>query len=210
MSHDLPRSLAAAALVPLLALALTPAARAEQVLLQSSGVYTLDTPVTPFSAPGAAWSLSIVLDRRPTPIPDENFTFPGFTTAIPFVHVEVLVDGVPTELPRYLLLYSLAHAGGMDLIFGGIQVEPVYRFDSLGTFGDAYYSGSELAPTIEPGSYTPFHPEHSGQFVGYDNVRYYQAPSLITISAVPTPASAAMMLGGLVALPLFKRLRRPA
>lgn len=208
MSSCLPRLLFTAALVPLLALALP--AQADALRVESSGVYTPDTPVTPFSAPGAAWSLTFVLDRNPTPVPDENMTFPGALVTVPFSDFQMLVDGVPTAQPGFVILYHGAEGGGMDVIFGGIQLEPVYRFDSLGTFGAAYYSGSELAPTIEPGSYATFHPDHAGLYVGYDNVRYYQPERMVHISAVPMPGSAALMLCGLVALPGLVRGWRKA
>jgi len=192
-------------------------ARADSVHLQSSGVFSAETPLTSFSAPGAAaWSLSLVLDSQPTPVPEPNLTFVGALVTVPFIHFEMLVDGVAVGAPSHVILYNAAEGGGMDLIFGGIQVEPVYRFDSLGTFGGQYYSGSELAPTLEPGHYPTLHPEESGLYVSVDNVRHWQAANTVTISAVPMPGSVWLMGVGLVALvPLVRRSplarrRRPA
>lgn len=200
-----------------LALAVLPGpARADAVHLQSSGVFSAETPLTSFSAPGAAWSLSLVLDRQPTPVPEPNLTFVGALVTVPFIHFEMLVDGVAVGAPSHVILYNAAEGGGMDLIFGGIQVEPVYRFDSLGTFGGQYYSGSELAPTLEPGHYPTLHPEESGLYVSVDNVRHWQAANMVTISAVPMPGSVWLMGVGLAALaPLVRRTplawrRRPA
>jgi hypothetical protein len=198
-------SMTGAAIAPLLALSLALPAQADPLLVSASGVFTDDTPLLPFSAPGAAWSFSFVVDRNPVPIDDEDLTLPGFYFTTLVSDFRMLVNGAEIEAATHVAFYSGPNLGGMDLVFGGI--DPDLGYQSLGFFGDAYYSGSELAPTIEPGSYVTFGPgpDNAGVYVTTFGDRYWQPPTTVNISAVPNPASAALMFGGLAMLALRRR-----
>jgi hypothetical protein len=203
MAHVLLRSTAAAAMVPMLALALAaPAqAQADGVRITASGVFTAETPTLSFSAPGAAWSLSFVVDRNPIPMTDNGLTLVGsfFTTSIR--EFRMLVNGVETEQASLVSFYSQPNDGGMDVFFGAVN-PGVSNYYSLGALGDAYYSGSELAPTMLAGQYPTFSPGQSGMYVVALEDKYWQPATTITISPVPTPTALAMMLGGLALLAL--------
>ncbi len=188
-------------------LAATAPAHAGPMRVESAGVFSADTPLTAFSAPGASWSFSFTVDSQPVPIIEDRLFSPGYYVAVPFRDFAMQVGGVEIGQPVWLVLYSAAAAGGMDLIFGELELEPVYRYDSIGTFGDAYYEGDELAPSIVAGTYTTFHPSHGGVYVKTDELEFYQRSSVVTITALPVsaPGTALLLAAGLAALACTRR-----
>lgn len=186
-------------LLPLLCAVVLPA-QADPLLVQSSGTFTLETPVTSFSAPGASWTLSFIVDRHPALSPDDDMVRVGINTGPLFRDFSYRVDGVAMPQASYAVFWAPEQYGGMDLIFGEIPVGTPYGYDALIFKGASYYSGSELAPTIEPGSYTTYDPPYTGMFVATLGIFYEQPATVLTISPVPLPPSAAMMLGGLALL----------
>jgi hypothetical protein len=59
---------------------LTLPAKADPLRVSACGVFTSDTPVLPFSAPGAAWSFAFVVDRNPVPILGDTNTCWAFSS----------------------------------------------------------------------------------------------------------------------------------
>jgi hypothetical protein len=168
--------------------------------LQTSGTFTLQTPVTSFSAPGADWSLSFVVDSQPELSPDDEMVREGINTTPIFRDFRYTLNGVAQPQASYATFFSEAEYGGMDLIFGPIVVGLPYGYDALVFRGRPFYSGSEVAPTIEQGHYTTTLFDESGLYVATLGVFYEQPAALVTISPVPVPPSAAMMLAGLALL----------
>jgi hypothetical protein len=210
MSRPLSLSLTRLLPVPLVALsaAFAVPAQAESMLVSASGVFTPETPVLPFSAPGATWSLSFEVDRFPVPIMGDGNTLPDYYVTVAFSNFRMLLNGVETESASQITLYSGPNAGGMDVVFG--EIVPGVGYYSLGTFGAAYYTGSELAPEIAPGSYSTFildgiYAGQSGIYVATPGPEYWQPATTVTISAVPLPPSAALTAVGLAALALRRR-----
>lgn len=190
-----------------LALAVPAVAGAETLRVQSAGVFAADAPTTPFSAPGAAWTLDFTLDRQPELQPDPGFLREGAYTAPLFLDFEYRLGGAVLPDASHLVLYSEAWLGGMELIFGGIPVGTPWGYNALQFYGDAYYSGSEQAPVIEAGLYPTMRPGAQGLSIAFEGLTWDQPDTLVTISAVPLPPSAAMMLGGLLALAGWRRLQ---
>jgi hypothetical protein len=216
MPCSLLRAMPGAALVPLMAvsmsLSLSMPAQADSLLVAASGVFTPETPVLPFSAPGATWSFTFIVDRNPVPILGDGNTLVDFYVSVPFSEFRMLVNGIEIEDASQVTFYSGSNGGGMDIIFG--TPIPDVGYQSLGTWGDGYYSGSELAPVIEPGMYTTYINEgiyagRSGIYVTDFGANFWQPQNVVTISAVPNPATAALLLGGLAVLGL-RRGRRAA
>jgi hypothetical protein len=190
-------------MLPMAALSLAMPTWAEPLRVTVSGVFTPETPALSFSAPGAAWSMSFVVDREPQPIGIGVLTVPGAFVTVPFSDFRLLVDGVERAPAQLVSFYSGPNDGGMEVYFS--PVEPgVLNYQSIGTLGAAYYSGSELAPRVETGSYATFHPGFTGIYVvDFDN-KYWQPATVVTISAVPEPAAWALMFAG-VGLLLARR-----
>jgi hypothetical protein len=182
-------------MLPMAALSLATPAWAESLRVTVSGVFTAETPALPFSAPGAAWSMSFLVDREPEPIGVGVLTVPGAFVTVPFSDFRLLVDGVERAPATQVSFYAGPNGGGMEVFFS--PVEPgVLNYQSIGTLGAAYYSGSELAPRFETGNYATFSPGFTGMYViDFDN-KYWQPANVVTISAVPEPAAWALMLAG--------------
>lgn len=177
------------------ALSLATPAWAETLRVTVSGVFTAETPALPFSAPGAAWSMSFLVDREPDPIGVGVLTVPGAFVTVPFSDFRLLVDGVDGAPATLLSFYAGPNGGGMEVFFSPVQ-PGVQNYQSIGTLGAAYYSGSELAPRVETGSYSTFSPGFTGIYVvDFDN-KYWQPANVVTISAVPEPASWALLFEG--------------
>lgn len=188
-----------------LTLACAMPAAAQTMLVTSSGVFAPDAPLTPFSAPGASWSLAFTLDRQPPLHPDPGFLLDGAYTAPLWQDFEYRLQGVVLPDASHLVLYSDAFLGGMELIFGGIPVGTPWGYNALQFYGAAYYSGGEQAPSIEAGLYPTWLDGGAGVKVAFEGLLYDQPEVLVTISAVPLPPSAALMLGGLAALAGWRR-----
>lgn len=182
---------AAALLLPLAAVV---PAQADPLRVSLSGVFTAETPVLAFSAPGAAWTMSFVVDRHPEPILGAGYTEPGYYTSVPFSDFHLVVAGIERAPALQVALYSGPNLGGMDAVFS--PTVPGTEYQSIGTYGAAYYSGSELAPVIEPGSYPTYGPGITGLMVNDLGTLYWQPAGTVTISAVPEPAAALLMLAG--------------
>ncbi len=189
------RSLATTVLGPVAALFIALPAAADPLRISASGVFTPETPTLPFSAPGATWDLSFTVDRQPEPIGVGDLTVAGAFTTVPFRDFRLLVDGVEVAPALQVTLYSGPNDGGMDVFFS--PVDPGgSNYQSLGFYGAAYYSGSELAPVIEAGSYPTFRAGQTGLSVIDFDVVYAQPAGVVTISAVPEPAAWALMAAG--------------
>jgi hypothetical protein len=116
----------------------------------------------------------------------------ALSLAMPAWAESLRVERAPAQLVSF---YSGANDGGMEVFFS--PVEPgVLNYQSIGTLGAAYYSGSELTPRIEPGSYATFHPGFTGIYVVDFENKYWQPATVVTISAVPEPAAWALMFAG--------------
>ena len=187
-------------------LSLTTPAWAESLRVTVSGVFTPETPTLAFSAPGAAWSMSFVVDREPAPIGVGVLTLPDAFVTVPFSEFQLLVNGVEVAPALQVTFYSGPNDGGMDVFFS--PVEPgVQDYQAIGTSGAAFYSGSELAPRVETGSYPTFSAGFTGLYVVDFANKYWQPASVVTISAVPEPAAWALMLGGIGLLLAQRNLR---
>jgi hypothetical protein len=200
------RCAAAASLCSLLG-CLSPA-QAQTMLVQSAGSFAIDAPLTPFSSPGGLWSLSFTLDRQPLLEEGVEAYREGAFTTPQFATFEYRLNGELLPEASFVILYSVAWLGGMELIFGGIPVGTPYGYNALQFFGDAYYSGSEQTPTIEAGSYATFQAGRTGVEIAFEGRTYMQPATTVTISAVPAPPSLALMMAGLTALAVYKRAAR--
>lgn len=193
------RSLAAAALAPAAAIFIALPAAADPLRISASGVFTPETPTLSFSAPGATWSMSFVVDRQPVPVGVGDLTVIGGFVTVPFSDFSLLVNGVEVAPATQVTLYSGPNDGGMDVFFSPVDPGAI-NYQSIGFYGAAYYSGSELAPVIEPGGYPTFRAGQTGVNVIDFDVVYAQPAGMVTISAVPEPAAWALMAAGVALL----------
>jgi hypothetical protein len=200
MTTQLPCSAGAAVMVLLLACAMP--ARAQTMLVQSSGSFSADAPLTIFSSPGATWSLSFTMDRQPALVDVADAYRENNHTTPQFDNFEYRLNGALLPEASFVFLYSGAQKGGMELVFGGVQPpDSYYGYNSLYFLGDAYYIGNEATPTIVAGNYPTAIYETSGVGIAFEGTFYDNQPAtVVTVSAVPLPPSAALMLAGLVAL----------
>jgi hypothetical protein len=185
----------------------TSPAWAETYQVSLSGQFDAAAPVTAFSRPDAAWSMSFSIDSNPIPIPGLPGTPTlGSSTTVPFSNSDYRLDGVAGLQPLYLTLYSTASQGGISLFFGDIFFSDPIVYEALETFGVQIYSGPETGPTIEPGVYASFRSgsPYSVQLVT-GGVIYGQGNT--TISVVPEPATGLMLLAGSLAVGAAARRR---
>jgi hypothetical protein len=203
--HD-PLLRAAGAALLLTSLAWVPPAQGQTMLVQGSGSFAADAPLTPFSSPGGNWSLSFTLERQPALVDVDDAYQIGLFTTPQFADFEYRLNGELLPEASFVFLYSEALSGGMELVFGGIPVGTPYGYNALGFFGaPGYYSGSEEAPTIEAGIYPTPLLGRTGVYIAFEGQFYDQPATVMTISAVPLPPSAALMLAGLAGLAAWRR-----
>ena len=82
------------------AAALQPASAAS-LIFSSSGVFNAASPTTPFSAPGASWSVSFVVDSNPVRLTLPNSPDPGNHMTVPFTELSYQLDGVTAAPALY-------------------------------------------------------------------------------------------------------------
>ena len=196
-------------------LSITALAQATPLQVSSSGIYDLTAPSTAFSAPGATWSMSFVVDSQPAPLASNGLTALGLFSTVPFSSFSFLLDGVPIAMqPFYVTLYNGNNGGGIDLFFSDLLATPTEPVDSLSLFGQQYYSGSEFAPTILPGLYATSQPRGGGVVVTVDDVAFNQGEAVVRIETMgggpapmPLPGTAALLALGLLLVAGQRRRR---
>jgi hypothetical protein len=183
-------------------------ALAQTMRVQTAGGFDDTAPTTPFSRPGARYTLSFTLDRRPAlfDVPDA-YRIDHHTTPL-FDDFEYRLDGELLPDASFVFLYSASQLGGMELVFGGIPVGTPYGYNSLFFIGAAYYSGNERNPVIEAGLYPTANADGPGVGIAFEGRSYFQPATEVTIGVVPVPPSAALMLAGLLAVAAWRRSAR--
>jgi hypothetical protein len=174
----------------------TSPALAETYQVSLRGQFDAAAPVTAFSSPGAAWSMSFDIDSNPTPIPGlPGSPAAGFSTTVPFSNSDYRLNGVAGLQPTYLVLYSSAGQGGISLFFSEVFFTNPVVYEALETFGAQIYSGPESSPTIQPGIYASFlaNSSYSVQIASGGTI-YGQGST--AISVVPEPATSLMLIAG--------------
>jgi hypothetical protein len=176
--------------------------------VQTSGSFAADAPLTPFSTPGGRYTLSFTLEREPALMDVADAWRDNHHTTPQFGNFEYRLNGELLPVASFVFLYSAAQLGGMELVFGGIQPPgSFFGYNALQFYGAAYYSGTERNPVIEAGLYPTFEPSgNSGVAIAFEGRGYWQPAAEVTISAVPVPPSAALLLAGLVALATRRRI----
>jgi hypothetical protein len=197
-------ALASYALLTMAAIFIALPAAAESLRVSTSGVFTPEMPSLPFSAPGATWSMSFLVDRQPVPIGVGTLTEVSAYVTVPFSDFKLFLDGVEVAPAQLVSFYAGANDGGMEVFFSPVA-PGVTNYQSIGTVGAAYYSGSELAPTIEPGTYSAGAFGIGGLYVVDFDVKYWQPATEVTISAVPEPSTWALTAAGAALLLGWRR-----
>lgn len=176
-----------------------------------AGQFDAAAPVTGFSRPGAAWSMSFDIDSNPIPLAGLPGTpTPGLSTTVPFSNSDYRLDGVAGLPPIYLALYSTAAQGGISLFFSDVFFTNPIVYDALETFGEGIYSGPESSPTIEPGMYASFLAGSPyGVQIATGAVLYGQGNTIISVvpAPVPVPATGLMLVVGCMVLGAAARRR---
>lgn len=170
-----------------------------------SGQFDAGAPLTPFSRPGATWSMSFDIDSNPQPLSGLPGTpTDGLSTTVPFSNSDYRLNGVSGLQPTYLVLYSVAAQGGISLFFSDVFSTSPIVYEALETFGAQIYSGPESSPKIELGSYASYLADspYSVQVVT-GGLIYGQGDT--TISVVPEPATGMMWLAGCLAVGAARR-----
>lgn len=193
-----------------LCLAATLGAQAAPLHFQAGGTWADTAPVTLLTAPGATWSISFVVDSDPTPEPSP-MTEPGLFTTVPFTQYSFMLDGVAVAAqPFWVSLYNAGNGGGIDIFYTDVlNVPSTDPVTALSLYTVQLYTGTEDAPTVQPGVYaTSFPGAGDGVKVAADGLFYDLGETTLTISAVPLPGTLPLALLG--ALALRARARRPA
>lgn len=147
------------------------------------GVAAAAAPTYQFTLTGgysATWQLEA------TPVPDDFFTGNSFTVW----NVAGAFPGASTAVTD-LTFFNAAHRGGMS----------IYDFNAgvslLSTDGPQIYTGTESTPTFSLGSFALTEYQGAGQYI----------LTVSEVGAVPEPASVALLLGGLAAVAVVRRLK---
>jgi hypothetical protein len=183
------------------ALLIPPAAQAGALTVSSSGTFSAATPTSFFSAPGASWTLSFVIDAEPVPITTPpGVTESGEFTTVPFSDFVFTLGGVAVAAtPSYVTFYSnTGGSGGVDVYFNDVVANPLAPIQAMTFFGPQLYTGDEFDPTFIAGSYTTFLPGAGGVIAIIDDISYAQASTTLVLAPVPAPPSvvlAALALG---------------
>ena len=185
------------------AAALHPASAAP-LTFSSGGVFNTSAPASAFSAPGASWSVSFVVDANPAPLSLTGAVLPGSFTTVPFTSFSYQLHGVTVAPAMYVTLYASSSEGGIDLVFGGAFDGTPVPFNALSLYGPQLYAGPETSPTLLPGTYTTFRDGgYDGVQVAFEGVLYGQGNTVM--SMVPAPPAGLTLLAGLA---LFGAVRR--
>jgi acyl-CoA synthetase (AMP-forming)/AMP-acid ligase II len=187
----------AAALQPVSAATLT---------FTSSGAFNASAPTTPFSAPGADWSVSFEVDSNPVPISGPIAVLPGSFTTVPFSSFSYQLGGVTVAPALYVVLYASSSFGALDLVFNDALGDTTLPFNALQFFGPQLYAGPETAPTLLPGIYPTFNSFGDGVKIAFNGGLYDQGNAVMSL--VPAPPASLMLLAGLATLGALGARRR--
>lgn len=183
------------------------AAQAAPLQVQASGTFDDTVSSSFFTAPGAAWSVSFVVDSDPAPLLNDGLTVSGLFTTVPFSQFSYTLGGVPIAQPAtFVSLYASTNGGGIDIFFSDL-LDPLAPLDALSLFGPQVYTGDETAPTLVPGIY-----DITGVTATVGGLGTDQAPVRLSITAigqVPLPGSLALALAAGLPLAATRRRRRP-
>jgi hypothetical protein len=185
------------------------AAQAAPLRVSASGVFDGSAPSSFFTAPGATWSFSFVIDSNPVPLTDPpSLTESGQFTTVPFTEFVYRLDGLAiAEAPSFTSFYNnVTNSGGLDIVFNDFVADPGSAYQALNLFGPQVYSGDEFTPTFLPGTYDTYLPGFASSFFVYvDGVGYGQGDTTIVITAVPAPAPLLLSASALLLLGLASR-----
>lgn len=138
--------------LPLLLAVATASATASTLVVSSSGMFSSSTPASSFSAPDETYSLSFDLSSTPA----TSGVSPGNSFNVAYGDFSYKVNGVASTAPvGSITFYNGAVSGLLTVCFEIACPGNGIPEDGLVFEGDAAYSGSEAAPTLLPGSYTP-------------------------------------------------------
>lgn len=173
-------------------------AQAAPLRVSASGVYDASAPASFFTAAGATWEFSFLIDSHPVPLTDPpGVTESGQFTTVPFSDFVYRLNGVAiAEAAVFASFYNnVTNSGGLDINFNDFDADPLAPTQALSFYGPQMYSGDEFTPTFLPGSYDTYLGGFADSFfVVVDGVEYGQGDATIVIGAVPLPGSAALAL----------------
>lgn len=172
-------------------------AQAAPLTFSAGGVFSNAVASSFFTAPGAAWSVSFVVDSNPVPLALPSAVDPGFFTTVPFSDFTYTLNGVPiAEAALFVSLYNAGNSGGVDVFFNDVFGAPNDPVNALQFFGPQVYAGDEFTPTVLPGQYQTFLAGGVGFVAVVDGVSHAQRDQGFSI--VPAPATALLVLPVLV------------
>jgi hypothetical protein len=126
-----------------------PVLTADALQFIGSDVFPNDTPVTEYTAPGAAWSISFIADDHPDPL---VVTGAGFDVL--FSNFNYSLGGTAISVTPEIRFFSSDFGGMLDISFvssAEVDMDPV---TGLSFTGPAIFTGATALPVLEAGSYT--------------------------------------------------------
>ena len=178
-------------------------AHADIISYSDSGTFTAATPSDAFgfSGPNTTWAFSFQADRNPAVIQSGmggvTFAFSDFSYTLNGSSVAIT--------PTFIRFFSATNGGGFEICFNGAT--PGTCTEALGTttFGwPQMYTGPSATPTLSTGAFTT-------DFSALVSSTVYAQPNTtVQATAVPEPASIALLGGALLftGSRLRKRFRR--
>jgi len=187
--------------IAFLALAVPSQVVADPLLVSASGTYNGATPSSFFTAPNEAWSLSFLLQTTPS-VSNASFGV-GFSPS--FTDFNYLLNGslvaiTPDDIRFWAVPKNTPFILGLSVCWTSSCVGGTTEGIAFDT--QQLYTGSELSPTIVPGTYPT-----SEFFI--DNVSSFGEPNtVVTIALTPEPSMLLLSVIGLVALAVVVQARR--
>ncbi len=183
--------------------------------LTATGTFDGSAPVTPLSAPGETFVLTLDIEQTPNTVlvePDLFWVDPG-----DFTNVDYSLDGVEVYSSASALIFFASPSGGFNIEFsptGDEHESLVLEGTDLGSGevgpGPQLFTGSTSSPTME--LYTGTEPLAYQTAYGGSSPPYTYADAssgtLAGEDSAPEPSSAITLLAGLVVISVTSVLRR--